>query len=402
MGVQTSVGTTIAYKAETDFGSAPGATSAKYLRRVSTGLNLAKDSFASNEVRSDQEVADLRHGGRSARGNIDGELSTETYDDFLEAVLRGTWAAGVSAAPAQFATGLTIATAGGNTTFTFAGSGNLLTIGFKAGDVIRCTGLTATANNAKNLRVTAVTSTTLTVAGTHATQAQQSSGWAVAVAGRKLMTGVEKRSFHIEQRYDDAGVYELFSGVRINGATIGIQPNGMATISFDMMGQNGVPSDAAYFTTPTAETTTGVLSGVDGTMRVGSADLAILTGLQINVTNNLSMPPVIGSVIAPEIFYGRKVITGSLSAFLADETLLAAFSAETEVAIAALIAGAGSEPKPFLHLFMPRVKLSGGTKTVGPDGGVIVQYPFQALLPTGAGSGTQFDAASLVIQRSNT
>jgi hypothetical protein len=49
---------------------------------------------------------------------------------------------------------------------------------------------------------------------------------------------------------------------------------------------------------------------------------------------------------------------------------------------------------------MQRVKFTGVNKTVGPDGGVVATFPFQALLKTG-GAGTTFDQSTLVIQRSN-
>ena len=45
---------------------------------------------------------------------------------------------------------------------------------------------------------------------------------------------------------------------------------------------------------------------------------------------------------------------------------------------------------------MNRVKLTGASKTVGADGGVIVSFPFQALLaPAGGGDA----AGTLVVER---
>jgi hypothetical protein len=400
MGLQSNVQTTIAYKAETVFGTAPGATAAKYLRRVSSGLNTNKDTFASAEVRSDQQVADMRHGGRSARGNVEGELSTVTYDDFFEAALRGTWAAGVSATNADFATGMTIATSGSTSTLTFVGAGNLLTKGFKVGDVVRLSGATNPANNGRNLRIVALTSLVMTVAGVLVTTGQQASGWTVAVAGRKLTMGTTKRSFTLEQAMADAATYELFTGMRVGGFTLGVQPNGMTSVGWEFQGQNGVANATGYFTTPAAEGTTGVVSGIDGALRLNGVEQAIVTGLQVNFTNNLSASPVIGSVVVPDIFYGSMVCTGSVSAYIENADLLNAFLNETEVDLVAQLQASGTAPQDFLAFNMQRVKLSGATKTIGPDGGVIAQFPFQALLKTG-GAGTAFDNSTLTIQRSN-
>lgn len=402
MTIQNNAQATIAFKAETTFGVAPTASAAKYLRRVSSNLNATKDTFASNEVRSDQQIADMRHGGQSARGNIEGELSTESYDDWIEALMRGTWTAGVSASPTDFATGVTIANSGEGSTLTFAGAGSLLTKGFKIGDVIRGTGLTSPANNAKNFRIIALTATVMTVYPAMTATSQQAAGWTISVPGRKVLFGSTKRSFRIEHRMDEASVYEVFPGSRIGGASINVAPNGMVTVSWDIQSLQGIVSSTAFFTLPTTEPVTGIVSGIDGALRLAGAERAILTGLQLNVSNNLSSAPVIGSTVVPDIFYGRKVVTGSVSAYIESTDLLDAFLNEEEVELHAVLQAASADPKPFLSFIMPRVKLSAGNKTLGPDGGVIGQFPFQALLSTAGGSGTAYDASTLTIQRSNT
>lgn len=409
MAVQSNVQTTIAYKAENTFGTAPTASGAQLLRRISTSLAPVKDTFASNEVRSDFQVNDVRHGMRSARGTIEGELSTQTYDDFLEAALRGTWTAGVSTTPTDFATGLTIADATVNgvacSLLTFAGAGSLYTIGFKVGDIIRTSGLTTGANNSANignLRIVGLpTNKTMQVFPRLTAAASQAAGWTVSVPGRKLTLGTIKRSFTIEQSLADATLWERYSGVRVGGMTLSAQPNGLATCSWELMGQNfTMGTSAAYFTSPTAETTTGVVSGVDGFLRLNGEEQGVVTGFQLNFTNNLSMQPVIGSTFGPDVFYGRMVCTGSVSAYLEDADLVNAFVNESEIDLVAVLEASGANPQDFLAFNMQRIKLTGAAKTIGADGGVIAQFPFQALLKAG-GSGTAFDQSTLVVQRSN-
>lgn len=402
MAVQDNALATLAYKIESSFGVAPGATGAQYLRRVSANINPAKDSFSSNEVRSDGQIMDLRHGMRSAKGSISGELSTATYDDFLQASMRGTWAAGVSAAPADFATGVTIATSGTTSTLTFAGAGNLFTKGFRVGDIVRTTGFTLPANNsatAGNLRIVALTATVMTVFPALTAAAQQATGWAVAVAGNKLTVGTTKRSFTIEQSLPDATMFERFSGVRVGGFTISAPPNGMSTIDFDLMGtQFNIGTASAYFTTPTGETTTGILSGVDGGLRLNGEEQGVITALQMQLTNNLNMAPVIGSVFAPNVFYGKTVVTGSVSAYLEDADLVNAFVNESEVDLVAVLEASGTGAQDFLSFNMQRVKFTGASKQITGDGGVVAQFPFQALLKPSANG---YDQTTLTIQRSN-
>jgi hypothetical protein len=403
MTVQNASQVTLGYKVEGTLNTPPGASGAQLLRRTTSSLGPVKDSFASNEVRQDQQIADVRHGMRSARGQISGELSTVTYDAFIEAVLRGTWNTGVAASPADFATGMTVANSGAlNSTLTMAGAGNLLTKGFRVGDIVRSGGFTTAANNAAtigNLRIVALTATVMTVYPQLAATAQQAAGWTVIVPGSKLVYGTTKRSFTLEQSLPDALLFERFSGARIGGMTINAGPQGMTTVDFDVMAMSFLEgTSAAYFTAPTVETTTGILSGVDGFIRLNGEEQGVVTGLQLNLTDNLSMSPVIGSTFAPDVFYGRSVVTGSVSVYLEDGDLPNAFVNESEIDLVAVLEASGPNPQEFLSFNFQRIKFTSFSKQIGADGGVVAQFPFQALLKSASNG---FDATTLTIQRSN-
>lgn len=398
---QPSVNVQIAYAAESTFGTAPAAGTSQLLRRVSSTLALSKNAIASNEVRSDQQVFDVRHGTKTAGGSIDGELSTVSYDDLIQAVLRGTWQAGVTSNQAALTT---VSADSSASTITFTG-GDPLSIGFKLGDVIRFTGMTQAANNAKNFRITAFGGTsnrTLTVTPAPTTSAS-SSTFTVAVQGRKLVNGTAQRSFTIEQRYPDISTSERFTGMRVGAMNVSMQPGAMASVRFDFQGLDGSLFSAGsypYFTSPTAEAATGVMAGVSGSLRLAGAEQAIVTAADFSVNCNLRADPVIGSFTVPQIFYGRSVVTGSVSAFLKDAALINAFLVESETDLVVQLNGAGADPQDFLTFNFQRIKLNGASKTVGPDGGVIATFPFQALLRTG-GAGTAYDQSTMVVQRSN-
>jgi hypothetical protein len=110
----------------------------------------------------------------------------------------------------------------------------------------------------------------------------------------------------------------------------------------------------------------------------------------------LSSQPVVGSTFVPDIFYGRMVVNGTLSAYFDSLTVLNYFLNETEVALSVELDDANGTD--FMSVTMPRVKLMGANKTLGPDGGVMIQAPFQALLSS---SLTGYDDGSIIIQRSN-
>ena len=398
---QPSVNVQIAYANEVTFGTPAAAGTSQLLRRVSSTLAVSKNAIASNEVRSDQQVFDVRHGTRSAGGSIDGELSTVTYDDFIQAVLRGTWAAGVTSNQTALTT---VAADNTLSTITFTG-GDPLALGFKLGDVIRFTGMTQAANNAKNFRITAFGGTsnrTLTVTPAPTTSAS-SYTFTVSVQGRKVANGTTQRSFTIEQRSPDISISERFVGVRVGAMNVSLQPGAMASVRFDMQGLDGTVLSGGsypYFTSPTAETATGVMAGVSGSLRLAGVEQAIVTAADFSVNCNLRADPVIGSTVVPQIFYGRSVVTGSVSAFLKDQSLINAFLNETETDLVVQLNGAGADPQDFLTFNFQRIKLNGVSKTIGPDGGVIATFPFQALLRTG-GAGTAYDQSTMIVQRSN-
>lgn len=391
MALQSNVNVTLRYGAETTFGTASSAAG-QLLRRVQSSLQTSKDAFQSNEVRSDQQVFDARHGTRRAGGAINGELSLATYDDFIEAALRGTWTAGATASNTQFTS---LAVSGSAFQIT---AGTWAAAGFRVGDVIRLSGFTH-ANVGKNFRIVSLTATAATVYPTPAVMSAQTT-FGVAVAGRKLTNGTQQRSFTIEQSYPDIDVNELFTGMRVGECGISLPPAGIATVNLGFQGKNGVVASGAsapFFTNPATETTTGVLAGVNGNLLIDGVASAVVTGLDFQITNNLSSNPVIGSNVVPEIFYGRNVITGNVSAYLENESLLNVFLNETEVAIAATLEASGNDPKDFLSFAFNRVKFTGVSKTIGPDGGVVASFPFQALLKNGTG----YDTSTLVVQRSN-
>lgn len=398
MTLQTNVTADIRYASEATLG-VQGAGNGQTLRRTTSTMALNKDAFTSAEVRTDQQVADARHGVRRVGGNISGELSTRTYDDFIEAVLRGTWAAGVSiqnSTPAMSSATLAAATGALTGTFT-ASAGSWITAGLRVGDVFRVTsGGGANAN--RNFRIVSMTATVLTVFPAPATVTAQTT-WTLAVQGRKLLTGTSMRSFSIEQHYPDIDVSELFLGCRIGEMAVSLPPSGMATVNFGVQGVNGLVRTAAQapvYPSAAAAPTSGILAGVNGSLSVAGAPLSIITQLDFTVSNNLNSQPVVGSVTVPDIFYGRTVVNGTLSAYFDDETLLNYFVNETEVALAVQLDDANGTD--FMAFRFNRVKLMGGTKTIGPDGGVILQSPFQSLLSSGVSG---FDDGSITVQRSN-
>lgn len=85
----------LAYIAEVTAGTTPATPTLQTLRHKSCSLKLTKGSLQSEEIRSDRQISDFRHGAYQVGGAIAGELSHGTYDDLLEAALGGFWTSDV-------------------------------------------------------------------------------------------------------------------------------------------------------------------------------------------------------------------------------------------------------------------------------------------------------------------
>lgn len=149
MPISLGLSKLVAIKAESTYGTLPTAASAQLLRRVKSEVNLAKETYASNELRTDFQIADFRHGVRRVEGSLSGELSPGTYKDFFSYALKRDWAAVTAIASAS------ITITGTGPTYTLArAAGSWLTDGVKNGSVIRLSvGTFNAANVNKNLLV---------------------------------------------------------------------------------------------------------------------------------------------------------------------------------------------------------------------------------------------------------
>lgn len=393
----------LVYKAESTYGTIPAAGSAQYLRRVQSSLDLMKDTYQSNEIRTDQQVYDFRHGVRRVQGKITGELSCTTYSDFLAAALRKAWATTAAI------TGASI-TISGSGPYTIArAAGSFLTDGVKVGDVVRLTAGSFTAGNLnKNLVVTAVVALELTVVVLNSSTLTAEGPIAsatVTIQGKRVwtpQTGHTDNSFSIEHHYSDLDQSEVFSGCKPTKISIGLPPTGLATIDMDMMGQNVTTysaGNAPYFTSPTAATATGLMQSVNGVLRMGGAAVANITGLTIDIASNYSGDPVVGATTVPFLFAGRILVTGQLTAYFDSVTLRDAFLNETEIDMIAVFSASNDANAAFLSFVCPRIKVGGSSKNDG-EGGLVQTIPFQALLDGTGGSGADTEITTLVIQDS--
>lgn len=401
MAFATGVAKQLIYKAESTWGTLAGASGAQRLRRVTSTLSLKKQTYESNEIVDHYQVADMRHGVRSVEGSISGELSPGTWKDFLAATVRKAFAA----VTALTGLSLTIATSSTNYTIT-RGSGSYLTDGVKAGDVVR---LTAGSLNAANLNknaivlsVTALIATVYVLNGLAMTAEGPIASCTMTVVGKKTYTPTSSHtdpSFTIEHYHSDITKSMAFTGCKINSLAIQLPPTGISTVEFGMMGKDVTSASSAYFTTPTAATTTGVVAAVNGVVTLNGVKVATITGLSINVAGGMSAVPVVGSNSYSDIAEGRVRVTGQITALFEDLTYYDLFDAETEFAIAAAFTTSSTAAADFVSFVMPRVKLGSASIDDG-EKNLTQTLAFTALYNSAGGAGISSEQSTLVIQDS--
>lgn len=76
-------------------GVVPASAAFQQKRIRSTTLALTKATLASQELRSDRQIADFRHGVRSGEGNVVTEVSYGSHEDWMASALGGVWTADV-------------------------------------------------------------------------------------------------------------------------------------------------------------------------------------------------------------------------------------------------------------------------------------------------------------------
>lgn len=372
----------VAYKKESSWGAPAGDTGGKILRRITADMNLVKESYESSELRTDYMTADKRDGVRSAEGSLNGELSPGSYADLFGSLVARNFAA---VTPGS-ATSVTIATSGVYFTITRS-TGSWLTDGIKVGNVVRMTGAGLnTANVGNNCLVISMSATVLTVKVLSSTSLVAEGPIAtvtVTVTGKTTYipkTGHTDDSYTIEQWHADIAQSEVFTGMKVGSANFQLPTSGIATIDFAFTGKDLTQSGTtAYFTSPTAASTTGLLTAVQGALLVNGTETACITDSSISIERAMEPAQCVGSNATSDIFVGKINVTGSLSAYFSDATLRNYFDDETAISLVMAVTTGTEKNADFITFVLPKVKLSNYSAQ-DAENGIVSNIDFTALL----------------------
>ncbi len=276
---------------EATYGAGLNGTTLKTVRHTGCTIGLSKSGLESAELRQDRQITDYRHGAWQIGGDISTELSYGSYDDLLEAVFLGTWAADT------------------------------------------------------------------------------------------LKAGITRRSFLLERLFSDIlpanKPYHRFLGLEMNTLKLQITAEEMITAVFGAVGKETVLDIAALAgVTVDPPTTTPPMDAFTGVLLEGGTSLACITELSIDLNNSLEPRYCVGSNKTNLPSIGRSNVTGQVTAYFEDSTLIDKFINETETSIEMNMP---DSPGNNYKLTLPKIKYTGGKPDVSGEGPITLAMPFQAI-----------------------
>ena len=207
-----------------------------------------------------------------------------------------------------------------------------------------------------------------------------------------LKVGTTKRSFSMEKGFEDLGVYQSFTGMRVGQMSLATTYGSIITGSFQFTGAGSAQLGTSLV--GTGSVANAVADVFNSTSDVGSVTIdgsstgICINSLNLDVNNNLREINCIGQEFANDISYGSASVTGSVELYLSAETwaLYGNVLANTEVAISYTVSN-GTDSYTFL---LPKVKLSGDTPPIGgKDQDVMITFNFSALYDDTTGTNIQ-------------
>lgn len=207
--------------------------------------------------------------------------------------------------------------------------------------------------------------------------------------GDVLKAGITVPTFTIEREFADIGQFQLFTGCAVSGVSLDIKTNAMISGSISFLGKGAVFKSTTSADSETASLTHSPLDGFSGALKEGGTTISVITGISLKIDNGMETANVIGSDEAAQLVHKRINITGKVSAFFENLTLLNKFVHETESSLEVTFGTGG--PGSYI-LKLPRIKYSGGSNAVSGEGPIVLDMPFQALLSAD-------DASNIVLTR---
>lgn len=334
----------LAFVEESSFGVTPTSATFKEVRLTSESLSHTKQTVVSEELRSDRMRSDVIEVGASAEGEIQFELSFNSFNDLFEAALQGTFVEVSTTASATFvSTDVTLGSA-------IVGS---LEVGqfFRIENAGPNSGIfrVAAKPDGQTIRTDAVFSS----AAVYAT---------ALVRAKTLKNGTTSRSFTLQREYEDLGLFFRTVGMKCNTMSLEIGSGAIVNGSFGFMGKEGTYASSTIASAISAAPTTNVLNATAnvGNIYEGSYAAPLATALQsisLQLTNNQRNQGAVGNRTPVGIGEGSIEISGTINAYFENILLAQKFISHTASSLSFRFTDASGNVMIFT---LPKVYYSSG------------------------------------------
>lgn len=381
---------TVSYVQESNYGELPTSPTFKGIKHVETSIEAQQTTFASEEKRTDRMVADEVTGNIAVSGSIQCEYSINKHREFLSALMGSNWVSGISMTEADIGS-LT----SDHTIKTFSiGTGSLLTLGLKNGDLIE---ISNTGSVDGKYTVLNVTATTFTTAEEPTVSASAMAVATITVLGSKLKIGSVYKTYCLERAFTDVQRYTLFTGCMINEANFDIPAAGKTNVDFGIIGraQAKFKTSSDSIAVPIFEYETKMFTSASGAIYLNGVAYATLTSLMVKINNNIGGESVIGDKFVYDLVFGEAQETeGEFVALFNSEELYNKFLDEEEIEILMVWTDAGGVEKSSIRI--PRAKIKNSNIDESKKQ-ISNKFSFTALAPLEANQ----DISSVVFQETN-
>jgi hypothetical protein len=383
--------TALRYIKEATWGVTPTGPLMQDLNFTSESLNGTFAAVTSDTIRSDRNISDITQVGGGAGGDVNFELRYSEMDALIEAAMLSQWATTLVSAAVASCT---------------VSASRIKCDSSALNNVVVDQHLRVTASVAANnldVRVTVVS----TVGGdTVLDVVNASSGAAVSftseifsagagvVQGKMIRNGVTNSSFTLEKEFADVSAVHSFTGSRVGSLSLSFESQSILTGTIGFNGKGIAVASATLASATVAATTNPVMnaSGNVGDVWEGS-DVAggiCFQSFTIDISNNNREQAKVGSQTLAGIAAGRCEVTGSMTAYFENNSMISKFVNDTNSSFRTKVTD--SDGNSYL-ISIPNTKYTAATiEAGGVDSDVVQDLTFGAIVDSGGTYAVQIDA----------
>ncbi len=197
-----------------------------------------------------------------------------------------------------------------------------------------------------------------------------------------LVNGVVRRSFSLFRNFKDVDSSKLpyftYVGCEYNTMTLSISTESIVTANFGIVGANQLEPSS---TVPTGATfgepsTTEPMDSFSGSIKEGGVESAVVTEIELSVENGIAPRYVVGSKKSIKQSIGKFKVSGTLTAYFEDATLIGKYLREEASSLEITVTD-GIPDNQYTFL-LPKIKFTGGQPDVGGEGPITLSMPFTA------------------------